>query len=316
MRGGQDESVYALGAAPPGAAHRTGAGSGARGPAPRVVTHRVAAPSSKVKMHVDSSQVESCLNPVRGVRDAQRRAGIKPTDHARQNALAVKERSRLNALSRLSQQEDRQQQADVAPRRARTGPAPRAGAGGALGAAAAAWRGAGAAAAAVPSSAGGPPHQQLRAAAQCQGGCGAGPAAPRDFVEENRLAAAAARHAAKAEARRDAGVPFTQKREYGQVPAYLVERKLQMAQEEAAREAARQAALIPAGMRVMPEEERTETLALLERNRGEVEAALAAMPIVVETAGMRRRKDELERRLAEVAEATRVFSRKQVLVRL
>jgi hypothetical protein len=40
---------------------------------------------------------------VRGVRDAQARAGIKPTDHARQNLLAVKERSRLNALRRLSQ---------------------------------------------------------------------------------------------------------------------------------------------------------------------------------------------------------------------
>lgn len=47
---------------------------------------------------VRHAQVESILNPVRGVRDAQIRAGITPTNHARHNALAVKEQSRLNAL--------------------------------------------------------------------------------------------------------------------------------------------------------------------------------------------------------------------------
>jgi hypothetical protein len=150
--GGAEESVYALGAF--GSALGGGAPRDAPAPrAPRVATHRVAAPGAKPKMHVDSSQVgggtrgggrgaarpartleaarrrsapttaepaaatararrpgpprppqvASCLNPVRGVRDAQRRAGIKPTDHARQNALAVKERSRLNALRRLSE---------------------------------------------------------------------------------------------------------------------------------------------------------------------------------------------------------------------
>ena len=35
----------------------------------------------------------------------------------------------------------------------------------------------------------------------------------------------------------------------------------------------------------MPEDERRETLELLQRNRADVEAALAALPIVVETAG-------------------------------
>jgi hypothetical protein len=45
-------------------------------------------------------------------------------------------------------------------------------------------------------------------------------------------------------------------------------------------------------MRVMPEGERQETLALLQRNRADVEAALAAMPIVVETAGAVSRRRE------------------------
>lgn len=112
----------------------------------------------------------------------------------------------------------------------------------------------------------------------------------------------------------------------------------------------------------MPEAERLETLALLERNRADAEAALAALPIVGDGAGavrgrgfgggargrqacvfttgprshtrrpplplssrfppafstmqqQRRRRDDLERRLAEVEEAARVFGRRQVLVR-
>jgi len=130
----------------------------------------------------------------------------------------------------------------------------------------------------------------------------------------------------------------------------------------------------------MPEDERSETLGLLERNRREVEGVLAALPITGDTLSMvrltrggewgcfgagwrgqrgewvaalhviqrgglartcvnpvtaasqptppmpspgrtthrpqRRRKDDLERRLVEIDEACRVFSRKQVLVRM
>lgn len=52
-------------------------------------------------------QVESILKPVRGIRDAQRRAGITPTNHSRHNVQAVKEQSRLNALQKLQQQDER-----------------------------------------------------------------------------------------------------------------------------------------------------------------------------------------------------------------
>jgi hypothetical protein len=39
-------------------------------------------------------------------------------------------------------------------------------------------------------------------------------------------------------------------------------------------------------MRLLPEEERQETLAILARNRVEVEKQLAALPIVIETPSM------------------------------
>lgn len=73
-------------------------------------------------------------------------------------------------------------------------------------------------------------------------------AAPsRNFVQENKAAAAATSRPVKAELRVDEGAAYLQKNEYGQVPAYLLERKLQLAQEQDALMAAKQAAQIPAG---------------------------------------------------------------------
>lgn len=54
-----------------------------------------------------TTQVESILKPVRGIRDAQRRAGITPTNHSRHNIQAVKEQSRLNALQKAQEQDER-----------------------------------------------------------------------------------------------------------------------------------------------------------------------------------------------------------------
>jgi hypothetical protein len=52
-------------------------------------------------------QVESILKPVRGIRDAQRRAGITPTNHSRHNIQAVKEQSRINALQKAQEVDER-----------------------------------------------------------------------------------------------------------------------------------------------------------------------------------------------------------------
>lgn len=67
-------------------------------------------------------------------------------------------------------------------------------------------------------------------------------------------------------------------------------------------------------MRLLPEEERLETLAILERNKHDVERALQGLPIIIETPSQIRRKDELEKRLKEIEDAFKVFSRSKVLV--
>ncbi len=69
-------------------------------------------------------------------------------------------------------------------------------------------------------------------------------------------------------------------------------------------------------MRILPEQERLETLHILACNREEVERQLAGLPIIIETPSMIRRQRELEARLQEIHEAVKVFSRPKVLVKV
>ncbi len=71
---------------------------------------------------------------------------------------------------------------------------------------------------------------------------------------------------------------------------------------------------VPSGMRILPEEERLETLAILEQNRIEIDRQIQGLPIIIETPSMIRRKEDLERRLCEIEDAVKVFSRPKVLV--
>lgn len=59
-----------------------------------------------------------------------------------------------------------------------------------------------------------------------------------------------------------------------------------------------------------------ETLAMLQRNKQEVERAIQALPIVIETPSQIRRRDDLEQRLRDIDEGLKVFARSKVLVRL
>ena len=70
------------------------------------------------------------------------------------------------------------------------------------------------------------------------------------------------------------------------------------------------------GMRLLSEDERLETLAVLQKNRADVERALQGLPLKIETVGQIRRRDELERRMREIDEGLKVFARPKVLVKL
>ncbi|KAL6763406.1 flagellar/basal body protein [Haematococcus lacustris] len=221
-------------------------------------------------------QISNILNPVNGVREAQARQGIKPYDHARSNAMAVKEASQLNALRKAAVEEQEKLQG---PSYARNPPILRRMSSGA------------------------------RAASDSDGQA----ANNRNFLQENKLGAAAPQRAVR-NAPKDDAAKYLQKKDYGRIPSYLLDRKLELAEQVADAQRAKEAALIPPGMRLLPEEERLETLSILERNRVDVERALQSMPIVIETPSQIRRKDEMERRLREIADAVKIFSRPKVIV--
>lgn len=81
-------------------------------------------------------------------------------------------------------------------------------------------------------------------------------------------------------------------------------------------QAEKEAQLIPEGMRMMSNDERIETLEILEKNREEVMEAITRLPFVAETPSQIRNKNQLERRLQEIEEARKIFSRPKVLVKL
>ena len=239
-------------------------------------------------MHQNSSQVAEKLNPVTGLRDAQRRAGVTPVNHARDNLLAIKALSLKNKARKEAEAATR-----AAPFRAKPAPSRTSG------------RGA--------SARGAPKDSPF--ASQPYG---------TDFVRANKaetLAKATSVGRAKlAETAREAADAAAAspllRAGYGRVPEYVRRRRRE--EEERRLEAEKEKALanVPAGMRVMPEDEREATLAILRANRADVEAKLAALPIAVgQTRTSLRRKAELETRLAEIEDAQRGFQRRVVLVR-
>ena len=62
------------------------------------------------KYNKKGSAVGDLMNPVRGIRDVQRRRGIEPRNHARENIRILREKQQEN-------RERRQQKADAKPRK-------------------------------------------------------------------------------------------------------------------------------------------------------------------------------------------------------
>ena len=251
--------------------------------------------------HTNSSQVELAMNPAAGsnVRELQRRRGIKPTDHHRQNLAKLKEQSAKNQARKLKEAAEKD-----AMMKSHIGAAERA----AQRARAASSR----PASAAPTRR----ETQLSREESTYG---------TDFVRQNStmtVADAAAKGKTRIsemraiEEERRIANDFTAKRDYGRVPDYLVERKLELLERERLRREKEELAHIPPGMRVLPEDERLRTLEILAENRADVETKLLALPIAKDgTPVVHRRKAELEARMAEIEDAQRIFGRSTVLVR-
>jgi len=98
------------------------------------------------------------------------------------------------------------------------------------------------------------------------------------------------------------------------VPAYLQDRKAQWAEDEARRKAEARDPECPAGMTLMSNEERLDTLRILNDSEKETHALLFKMPMRVTTPSMVKKKNDLEAKLKEIEAAKKIFSRPKVYV--
>ena len=72
----------------------------------------------------------------------------------------------------------------------------------------------------------------------------------------------------------------------------------------------------PEGHWCMSQTERLQTLDSLKKMEKELLNRMACLPVRMDTAWIRAQKGELDRKLKEVEDATRVFSRKKVFVKM
>ncbi|KAJ4454728.1 putative TNF receptor-associated factor 3 [Paratrimastix pyriformis] len=131
-----------------------------------------------------------------------------------------------------------------------------------------------------------------------------------NFLQENKIVAMAAPQRAPArEAPKETAKEINP--EYGRVPQYLVERRRE--QEQANEEARRrEEEAAPPGLVMLPEDERQATLTSLAQQKEETLSALHRMPIAIRTPTSERKRAELEQQLHEIEASIRLFSAPKV----
>ena len=104
---------------------------------------------------------------------------------------------------------------------------------------------------------------------------------------------------------------------FGRVPAYLNAHKAQL--EDKKRKEAEDKApktTLPPGHRILPEDERLDTLALLQKRKDDVDNQISRLPLRIETDGQKRRQGELLKRLADIEQAIKFLSKPNVLIKM
>jgi hypothetical protein len=284
--------------------------------------------------HHRSDRMHALLSPSSGIRDEQRRRGITPKDHARDNMLKIKE---IQLLAKQRREAVEAAAADVKPKPSKYGT---------VTSRVAAQLARPVSAAALPPR----PTPELRNFA-CPKPCGpAGrvftawsppplmnegaaepprrakrqppvptrqPAPPPppavDFVKRNAELSSLTPKKASAPL---ASPPSTggKSRYHGRLPPYLLDRKLELAQAAAAREDAKKPRDCPEGTHILADTERERVLGLVVRGQERVRAELDKMPFVVDTYGLKSKHVHLTRQLDQLEAAERAFSRKKVIV--
>jgi hypothetical protein len=138
------------------------------------------------------------------------------------------------------------------------------------------------------------------------------PRSKKDFVKSNLMTAVTSSPPKMAEEDVNKRVVHE---DFGSVPVYIQEIKAEMAeQQRLATEKEEREKGCPPGMTRMSDAERLETLEVLKKNKGVGYDELAKLPMSIETPSLIKRKNALERKLEQIEEAIKIFSRTVVWV--
>ncbi|XP_057686937.1 enkurin domain-containing protein 1 isoform X2 [Corythoichthys intestinalis] len=135
-----------------------------------------------------------------------------------------------------------------------------------------------------------------------------------DFIRYNALAAGKTMQRSQSLTNlQDKPVPSAA---IGQVPQYIKERKKQWRKEEEEEKRKKLNPSVPDGHTLMTDSDRQETLKRLKENHRSLVTELLLLPLKADNLSVRARRAYLDRRLSEIEEAIKIFSRAKVYVKL
>ncbi|XP_052542028.1 enkurin domain-containing protein 1 isoform X2 [Tympanuchus pallidicinctus] len=102
----------------------------------------------------------------------------------------------------------------------------------------------------------------------------------------------------------------------GHVPQYLLERKEQWRRQMEEQLRSRPDPDTPPGHTMMPEGQRLEMLGSLKQSQEQLIKDLVMLPMRADTLSIQKRRVELERKLSQIEEALKIFSRPKVFIKL
>ena len=103
---------------------------------------------------------------------------------------------------------------------------------------------------------------------------------------------------------------------YGKVPQYIEEYKAKREVQNERKKQEEEQAKCPPGMKLMAEDERIETLNILQKGKEDVWQSINKLPIASNTLAVQRRRAEYEGKLVELENAIKTFSKPKVYVAL
>jgi len=107
---------------------------------------------------------------------------------------------------------------------------------------------------------------------------------------------------------------LNRKTKIGEVPQYLLNRKMKLQEEQRKIKEREELGYIPDDMMVLPEKDRLDTLEYLNKNKKEILDEIRKVPITSETLRTKNHKKELTDKIEEIDKAIEMFSQKRVLV--